>query len=94
MKIKDPEYSQMKEFIRKTLIALDIHPFLICNNSRKYQIWHKAHCCATYPDDNPNALCKGKRAIDKVDFPLYPCGSNDESLLTALNKIIKELNEF
>lgn len=92
MKVKEPEYSKMKEFIFKVLAAFEISPKQI-RNEHFFHLWMKTFYCVTYPDDNPNALIKGKRIIPQQDFPLYPCQSNDDSLNTAIRKIIKELSK-
>lgn len=57
-------------------------------------LWYKTWTNIAYPDDNPNVmkLQNGKRLLPHdADFPLYPCGSSDTHVLTAMKAIARNI---
>jgi len=61
-----------------------------------FWLWHKLYMCISYPDDNPNVFRKADHSrLFKQDasFVLYPCDTNDDTLLTALVKALDQIFE-
>ena len=58
-------------------------------------IWFMTWCNRTYPDNHPMVIkINGQRIlsfIDRDEYDLYPCNTNDNTIFTALNKILKNL---
>ena len=59
-----------------------------------HDLWFRTWASVNYPDCNPNVLRfdTGERVLQyDPTFELYPCGSDDTTLLTALRRIQKTL---
>jgi hypothetical protein len=58
-------------------------------------IWFRTYMNRTYLDDNANVIkINGNRLlsyIDRDNYDLYPCNTNDTTIYTALNVILKKL---
>ena len=61
-------------------------------------LWFATYCNRTYSDDNKNVFkdSSGNRVlsyIDRENYDLYPCNTNDNTIYTALNVILKTLQK-
>ncbi len=75
-------------FLKLDVNKLDVNDI---NNA-----WFLTWCNRTYDNNNRNVLKKenGERLlsfIDRENYDLYPCNTNDTTIYTALNKILKNL---
>ncbi len=90
MKINADKRKEMADLIDTTLQAVGATRADINTEGLMRRVWYKTYCFATYGDDNPNAYHNGKRVFEqRDDVELYPCDSNDDTLLTALRAIFK-----
>lgn len=63
-------------------------------NDSVYNLHFLVYCNYSYNDDNANVIkVDGKRLLPQIDFELYPNGTNDDNILTATKKAIKEIYE-
>jgi hypothetical protein len=58
-----------------------------------HNVWFQTFCNRNYHETNGNVISiEGKRLLDQdLNYEIYPCNSNDNSLQTALISIFKEL---
>lgn len=97
MKIDNKTLAKMEQDIKTVIQNTDI-PVKI-KDMTVYDlnnIWFIAWCNRTYPDNHTMVKkdFSGQRIlsfIDRDDYDLYPCNSNDTTIFTALNKILKNL---
>ena len=61
-----------------------------------FDLWHKVFCNRAYPSDNSNVVfidtggaLKHRLLNYNENYEMYPCGSNDDTLKTALLKVTK-----
>lgn len=57
-------------------------------------VWFHVFMNKNYPDNNPNVKkdAEGLRILPYIEnFELYPCDTNDTTIYTAFNKILKSL---
>jgi hypothetical protein len=95
MKIDNGTLKKMEEDIKVVLNYLDLTPASLNVNDLN-NVWFKTWCNRTYSDNNPNVIKdkNGKRIlsfIDRDNYDLYPCNTNDTTIYTALNKILTNL---
>jgi len=95
MKIDNKTLEQMQTDIKRVLFHFNISAKEIDVNELN-NIWFITWCNRTYPD-NHTAVKKDKNNnrilsfIDRDNNDLYPCDTNDTTIYTALNKILKNL---
>ena len=59
-----------------------------------WDLWYGIHQDTSYPDDHPR-FAKRKRLFDyDHSFPLYPDGTNDTTMTTALRAAFKQAKEI
>lgn len=94
MKITIQNRKTMCDILRRVVKELNIPLHKFDDKPTRSLLWYKSWVFATYPSDNPNALYKGKRVMDQIEFPLYPDKSNDDHIESAMkwciNKLIEE----
>ena len=60
-----------------------------------FKLWQKVHMNRAYSSDNPNVILVNKYAGRLLpytpDFELYPCNTNDDTLKTALVKVLNDI---
>ena len=97
MKIDSTTLAVMKKDISTIIHYYKIDVKKVTLNKMRY-LWFKTYMNRTYLDDNANVKKddNGKRILPFIDcekFPLYPCGTNDTTLSTALKAILTELQK-
>jgi len=90
LQIMQNDIKVMINFFKLDVNKLDVYNL---NN-----IWFVTWCNRTYEDNNGNVIKKenGERLLSFIDrdkYDLYPCGTNDTTIFTALNKILKNLQQ-
>ena len=60
---------------------------------QKHDIWFRTYANRKYPDNHPYIYKKnGKRVLEQdLNYELYPCDTNDNTIETAINWIIKNI---
>jgi hypothetical protein len=97
MKIDNKTLAKMEQDIKTVIQNTDI-PVKI-KDMTVYDlnnIWFIAWCNRTYPDNHPMVKKdqNNKRIlsfIDRDNYDLYPCQSNDTTIYTAFKQILKNL---
>jgi hypothetical protein len=95
MKIDNLTLSKMEKDIKVVIDYLKLNPKELNVNDLN-NLWFKTWCNRTYPDESKNVFkdISDKRIlsfIDRDDYDLYPCDTNDTTIYTGLNKILKNL---
>ena len=95
MKIDNRTLENMQADI-KVILDLDGLQAKNLNVNELNYIWFVTWCNRTYPDTHPMVKkdIGGNRVlafIDRDNYDLYPCNTNDTTIYTALNKILKNL---
>jgi hypothetical protein len=95
MKIDNKTLNNMQTDIKVILTFAGLQAKTLNVNDLN-NIWFMTWCNRTYPDNNPNVKkdINGQRIlsfIDRDNYDLYPCNTNDTTIYTALNKILKNL---
>ena len=102
MKINKETRDQMKSDIKTIFIHVCDKQYYDIPTSIKackedvalqFAMWRKVSFNRQFPSDNLNVyIIKGKRLLEENEgYETYPCGSNQNTLTTALNSIFKEL---
>ena len=97
MKIDNLTLAQMENDIKTIINNIDFPKKIKDLNVYDLNnLWFITWCNRTYPDSHPMVKkdLTGQRIlsfIDRDNYDLYPCGSNDTTIFTALNKILKNL---
>ena len=94
MKIDNKTLQIMQSDISAVVNHLNLNPKDL-NVYDLNNIWFATWCNRTYADDHVMVIKNnGKRLlsfIDRDNYDLYPCDTNDTTIFTALNKILKNL---
>ena len=95
MKVDNKTLEIMQTDIKQVLSFLGLQAKDLNVNDLN-NIWFMTWCNRTYPDNNGNVKkdASGQRIlsyIDRDNYELYPCDTNDTTIYTALNKILKNL---
>lgn len=95
MKIDSKTLAGMEQDIRIVINHLNI-PVINLNENDLNYIWFITWCNRTYNNDNKNVLKdkNNKRIlsfIDRGNYDLYPCNTNDTTIYTGLRQILKNL---
>lgn len=96
MKIDKKTLTYMQADIARVLDKLNVSPANINTTADRLSVWHRVYMCRAYTDDHPAIYCRddSTRILSyQEDYPMYPCGSNDDSLDTALKYAIKKINQ-
>jgi len=98
MKVSEIEFQKMKSNLKVVLdYYYNIHGvtfnYIDIPESTYYNLWNIVYANKRYTDENKNVkFINGKRLFEYDEtFKFYPCDTNDNTLLTALKKVIKEL---
>lgn len=97
MKVTKDVYSDIEEkvsivlpyLLPKDKGAITIDRF---TNSDLMHVWFRAATSVSFDDTNPNVLrdANGKRLFEyDFNYPLYPCDTNDTTMVTAIRKAVK-----
>jgi hypothetical protein len=93
MKIDNLTLSKMEKDIKIVIDYLKLSPKELNVNDLN-NLWFKTWCNRTYTNDRVYKDIAGNRLlsfIDRDDYDLYPCDTNDTTIYTGLNKILKNL---
>ena len=98
MKVNELVFKKMKSDLRIVLdYYKDLYGITFDNIeipvSTYFNLWHSVYANKRYTNDNKNVnFVEGKRLFELDEsFEYYPCDTNDDTLLTALRKAIKEI---
>ena len=95
MKVNNNTLEYMQKDIKTFITFAGVDPKELNVNDLN-NIWFHTYANRTYPDDHPmvkkdNNGVRILSYIDRDNYDLYPCDTNDTTIYTALNKILKNL---
>ena len=92
MKLSRGKYLELKSLFAQALHANKITAKeIVPHVSSIWQVYHYIHDEIAYDDSHPRFKGRTRQFKYNDKFELYPDGTNDSTLQTALNKIVKEL---
>lgn len=92
MKVTRGKLLEIKSLFAQALHANKITASEIVPHVRAiWDVWKYIHAEIAYDDTHPRFKGRTRQFKYNSEFELYPCGTNDATLTTALNKIVREL---
>ena len=92
MKMSRGKFLEIKSLFAQALYKNKIAAKEIVGRTREvWQVWNFIFAEIAYDDSHPRFKGRDRQFKYNSEFELYPCGTNDKTLETALFKIVREL---
>jgi hypothetical protein len=91
MKVDKETRDRIKEDMRKVMDAFHLYPENCTDSRSLHSIWGFICSERRYDDTHPRFQGRERILPHDPDHDLYPCGTNDDTLQTALAWAMKEL---
>lgn len=92
MKISRGKLLEIKSLFAQALHANKITAKeIVAHTSAIWQVWNYIFAEINYDDSHPRFKGRKRQFKYNPSFELYPCGTNDKTLETALKKVVREL---
>ena len=95
MKIDNSTLSSMQSDIEVIIKHFNIEVSMLTVYNIN-SLYYMAYCSRKYDSTNKNVLkdSAGNRLLSQnLNYSLYPCNTNDTTIFTAFNRILKNLNK-